>query len=46
VVQSEEVRAANRKRQREWFARIGPTDDWEENRRIYNRRRDPRGRMI
>lgn len=45
VVQSEEARAANRERQRRWFAKLGPTDDWEENRRIYNRRRDPRGRM-
>jgi hypothetical protein len=28
-----------------FYLRKGPTDDWEENRRIYNRRKDPRGRQ-
>lgn len=43
---TEEQRAKVRAGVERFFTRLGPTDDWQENRRIYNRRRDPRGRQV
>jgi len=44
--QTEQERAPGRVYAERFFTRLGPTDDWQENRRIYNRRRDPRGRQV
>ena len=43
---SEKERARGRAYVERFFTRLGPTDDWQENRRIYNRRKDPRGRQV
>lgn len=36
------TRARGEARKEKFYAALGPTDDWRENRRLYNRRRETR----